>query len=84
MPFRDAWIIVGLLLVSIGFGTGEPVVAGVGFVVVIIGAVARYWSRHLWDRLELRATGTSRRGEFRELEPRHFDWLAAMPATRRS
>jgi predicted phosphodiesterase len=31
--------------------------------------------------LELRATGTSRRGEFRELERRHFDWLAAMPAT---
>lgn len=33
--------------------------------------------------LELRATGTSRRGEFRELEPRHFDWLAAQPATLR-
>ncbi len=36
MPFRDAWIIVGLLLVSIGFGTGEPAVAGVGFVVVLV------------------------------------------------
>ena len=33
--------------------------------------------------LELRATGTSRRGEFKELEPRHFGWLAAMPATLR-
>ena len=33
--------------------------------------------------LELRATGTSRRSEFLELEPRHFDWLAAMPATLR-
>jgi predicted phosphodiesterase len=33
--------------------------------------------------LELRETGTSRRREFLELEPRHFDWLAAMPATLR-
>jgi predicted phosphodiesterase len=33
--------------------------------------------------LELRATGTSRRGEFRELERKHFEWLAAMPATLR-
>src|SRR5436190_22007538 len=33
--------------------------------------------------LELRTAGKSRRSDFREFEPRHFDWLAAMPATLR-
>jgi uncharacterized protein (DUF58 family) len=61
MPFRDAWITVGLLLVAVGFGTAEPVIAAVGFVVMVIGAVARYWRNHLWDRVSLPSRLTERR-----------------------
>ncbi|MBR1175026.1 metallophosphoesterase family protein [Bradyrhizobium sp. KB893862 SZCCT0404] len=31
--------------------------------------------------LELRQAGTSSRSDFRQLEPRHFDWIASMPST---
>lgn len=31
--------------------------------------------------LELRQDGTSKRSDFRELERRHFDWMAGMPPT---
>lgn len=61
MPFRDAWIMVGVLLVALGFGTEEPAIAAVGFVVMIVGGVARYWSRHLWDRVSLHARLGERR-----------------------
>jgi uncharacterized protein (DUF58 family) len=61
MPFRDAWIMVGLLLVAIGLGIAEPVIAGVGFVVMVIGGIARYWSRHLWDRVSLPSKLSERR-----------------------
>ena len=61
MPFRDAWLPVGVLLVFVGFSTAEPAIAGVGLVTVIVGGVARYWSRHLFDRLTLTATARERR-----------------------
>ncbi|MEX0781249.1 MAG: DUF58 domain-containing protein [Dehalococcoidia bacterium] len=61
MPFRDAWLVVGLLLVAVGFAIAEPVIAAVGFVVIVIGGIARYWSRHLWDRVELPSRLTERR-----------------------
>ena len=53
MPFRDAWLLVGALLVLVGFGASEPAISGVGFVIIIIGGVSRVWSRHLFDRVTL-------------------------------
>lgn len=61
MPFRDAWLPVGLLLVFVGFSTAEPAIAGVGLVTVIVGGVARYWSRHLFDRLTLTVKAQEKR-----------------------
>jgi uncharacterized protein (DUF58 family) len=61
MPFRDAWIYVGGLLVILGFAAAQPAIGGVGFVILVIGAVTRYWSRHLFDRVRL----TRRLGERR-------------------
>jgi uncharacterized protein (DUF58 family) len=54
MPFRDVWVIVGGLLVVVGFAASEPVIAAVGFAVMIVGGLSRYWSRHLFDRTSLR------------------------------
>jgi hypothetical protein len=48
MPFKDAWLLVGALLVLVGFAA-EPVISANGFVVIIIG-VSRVWSRHVFDR----------------------------------
>jgi uncharacterized protein (DUF58 family) len=56
VPFRDAWLIVGVLLVFVGFGAGQPVLTGVGFLVLIVGGSSRYWSRRLFDRVTLRRT----------------------------
>lgn len=61
MPFRDAWLHVGALLVLLGFAASVPTLAAIGFAVVLIGAVTRYWSRHLFDRV----TFTARLGEHR-------------------
>lgn len=61
MPFRDGWLPVGILLVFVGFAAGEAAVSGVGMVILALGAVARYWSRHLFDRLTLKVTATERR-----------------------
>lgn len=55
MPFRDAWLLVGGLLIFIGLAAAEPVVAAVGLAVIAIGAASRFWSRHLFDRLTLRS-----------------------------
>jgi uncharacterized protein (DUF58 family) len=60
---------VGLLMVAIGFGAEEPAIAAVGFVVMIVGAIARYWSRHLWDRLDLNARLGERRAFVGEQVP---------------
>ncbi|MBI2767390.1 MAG: DUF58 domain-containing protein [Chloroflexi bacterium] len=56
MPFRDAWLAVGTLLILVGFGAGEPTITAVGFVVVLVGGMSRLWSRHLFDRVTLRRT----------------------------
>ena len=61
MPFRDGWLPVGILLVFVGFGAGEAAISGVGMVILALGAVARYWSRHLFDRLTLTITASERR-----------------------
>jgi uncharacterized protein (DUF58 family) len=51
MPFRDAWLVVGVLLVFVGFAAQQPAVGILGLVVVILGYVVRYWSKHLFDRV---------------------------------
>jgi uncharacterized protein (DUF58 family) len=61
MPFRDAWLVIGVLMVFVGFGAEEPAIGLIGVVVVILGAVARYWSKHLFDRVTLKRTLSERR-----------------------
>ncbi len=61
MPFRSAWLIVGPFLVLVGFSAAQPPIAGVGFVIILIGGVSRFWSRHLFDRVELKRTLVARR-----------------------
>ncbi|MDZ7729281.1 MAG: DUF58 domain-containing protein [Dehalococcoidia bacterium] len=61
MPFRESWLVLGPFLVVLGFLAGEPFISGIGVVVVAIGAVARYWSKHVFDRLTLRRTLRQRR-----------------------
>lgn len=53
MPFREAWLGVGVFLVFVGFAAEEPSIGLIGAVIVILGAVARYWSKHLFDRVTL-------------------------------
>lgn len=53
MPFREAWLAVGILLFLIGFAAEQPSIAGVGLVIVVLGWVARFWSKHLFDRVQL-------------------------------
>lgn len=69
MPFRDAWLIVGGLLLLAGFAAGEPAIAAVGLVVVVLGGVSRYWSRHLFDRVTLDRKAGERRGFVGEAIP---------------
>ncbi len=54
MPFREAWLVVGVLLFLIGFAAAQPSIAGVGLVIVVLGGVARFWSKHLFDRVTLK------------------------------
>jgi uncharacterized protein (DUF58 family) len=61
MPFREAWLHVGVFLILLGFGVSEPVITGVGFVIIIVGGISRYWSRHIFDRLILTRTLGERR-----------------------
>lgn len=61
MPFRDAWILIGSFLILIGFGVAEPVIAGVGFVILVIGAVTRFWYRHLFDRVTFTVHASEKR-----------------------
>lgn len=51
MPFRDAWLVVGGLLLLAGFATEQPIVGAVGVAVVVLGGISRAWSRRLFDRL---------------------------------
>ncbi|MEO6043104.1 MAG: DUF58 domain-containing protein, partial [Tepidiformaceae bacterium] len=61
MPFRDGWLPVGILLVFVGFAGGEAAISGVGMVILALGGLTRYWSRHLFDRLTLKITASERR-----------------------
>ncbi len=50
-----------MLLIFAGFGAEEPSIGIIGVVVVVLGAVARYWSGHLFDRVTLTRTLSERR-----------------------
>ncbi len=56
MPFRDAWLLIGGLLVLAGFAAAELAISGTGFVVIIVGGVGRYWGRRLFEGVQLRRT----------------------------
>jgi uncharacterized protein (DUF58 family) len=62
VPFREAWLWVGGLLLFVGFAAAEPAIAAVGVVIIVLGGVSRYWSRHLFDRVRLERTLPERRG----------------------
>lgn len=51
MPFRDAWLFVGGLLVLAGFAAEQPIIGAVGLAIIVLGGVTRAWSRRLFDRL---------------------------------
>lgn len=53
MPFRDLSLVVGGMLFVAGFAASQPAIASVGLVVIVLGWVGRYWSRHLFDRVTL-------------------------------
>ena len=61
MPFRDAWLLIGGILALLGFAVGEPVLSGVGFVIIVVGGIARYWSRNLFSRVILTTEVSERR-----------------------
>lgn len=54
MVFRDLWLLAGPVLIGVGAGTGQPMVTGIGVVVLIVGAVSRLWARYLFRRLSVR------------------------------
>lgn len=60
-PFRETWLHVGTILVLVGFGASQPLIAGVGLVLILMGAVGHYWSRHLFDRVTFTHTPSQRR-----------------------
>ncbi len=62
MWFRDTWLHIGTVLVLVGFGASQPLVAGVGFVLILMGLVGQYWSKHLFDRLTFVQTPSQHRG----------------------
>ncbi len=51
MPFRDAWLLVGGLLILAGMAAEQPVLGALGVAVLVLGGVSRGWSRRLFDRL---------------------------------
>ncbi|MCK6564821.1 MAG: DUF58 domain-containing protein [Dehalococcoidia bacterium] len=73
MPFRDAWLLIGGLLVLVGFGAAEPAISGTGFVVILVGGVGRYWGRRLFDGVHLRRTLGERRAFAGEEVPLRVD-----------
>lgn len=92
MPFKEAWLLIGPGLILLGFGTGEPVVTGVGFAVLLLGGVARLWHQHLFDRVTLTRSLSERRAfagdpvtltvelENRKLLPLPwYEWRVAVP-----
>lgn len=79
MPFRDAWLIVGGLLVFVGFAAAEPAISGVGVLVIVLGGISRYWSRHLFDRVELRRELGERRAFVGEPVPLSVELVNRKP-----
>jgi len=61
MPFRDAWLLVGPMLVLVGFAAAQPVISAVGFMIILVGGGSRLWSRHLFDGFTLRRSLGERR-----------------------
>ncbi len=54
MVFRDLWLLAGPVLIGVGAGTGQPMVTGIGVVVLIVGALSRLWARYLFRRVSVR------------------------------
>ena len=48
MVFRDLWLLAGPVLIGVGAGTGQPMVTGIGVVVLIVGTISRLWARYLF------------------------------------
>lgn len=61
MPFRDAWIPVGAVLIFLGLVAAQPLIVAVGLLVVVLGAVSRFWARHLFDRVRFTRRFSERR-----------------------
>lgn len=61
MPFRDSWLVVGVLLIFAGFGAEQPIIGIIGTLVLVLGWVTRYWSRHVFDRVTLARVPSERR-----------------------
>ena len=55
MVFRDLWLLAGPVLIGVGAGTGQPMVTGIGVVVLIVGALSRLWARYLFRRVNVRS-----------------------------
>ena len=36
MPFRDSWLVVGILLIFAGFGAEQPAIGIIGVVIVVL------------------------------------------------
>ena len=61
MPFRDFWLLVGPLLLIAGLASGQPIIVGIGLVVLLVGGGSRLWSRRLFDRISLHHRLSDRR-----------------------
>ncbi len=73
MPFRDAWLLVGGLLALIGFAVSEPIITAIGFVIIVVGGVSRYWSRNIFKRLSFTTTTSESRAFIDEPITFHVD-----------
>ncbi len=54
MVFRDVWLFVGPVLIIVGAVTGQPMVTGIGAVVLVVGVISRVWARYLFRRVRVR------------------------------
>lgn len=61
MIFRQIWLGTGILLLLVGIGISEPVVAAVGALVLLTGCVSQVWSRLSLERVSYRRTLRERR-----------------------
>lgn len=61
MVFRQAWVMIAVLVTLVGIGLREPSVAAVGILVLLTGGVAHAWNRLGLERVEYRRTLSSRR-----------------------